>query len=79
MALDTGSGYNLIKNRVLPEGFEQRTLDDCELPPLDDSNRKKLALQGAVTLRVRLGNKFYKANFIVTTSSAVDVIIETNF
>lgn len=78
MALGTGCGYNLINRRALPEGCEDHVRPD-ERPELFDANRRKLTLQGVITLKVRLRNTLFKTHVLGCRPLTVDVMIGTEF
>ena len=79
MAFDTGSGYDVIRLRDLPHGWEQYRIPDAPMPPLGDANGNRLRLLGKVALRVRFGPSMYRVAFLVAERLAVSVIIGTSF
>ena len=79
MALDTGSGYNVIRLRDLPQLWENYRIPDASVPALGDANGNRLRLLGQVVLRVRFGSAMYRVSFLVAERLAVSVIIGTAF
>ena len=53
IAFDTGSGYNVIRLRDLPQGWENYRIPDASVPALGDANGNRLCLLGQFVLRVR--------------------------
>ena len=53
MALDTGSGYNVIRLRDLPQGWENYRIPDAFMSELGDANGNRLRLLGQIVLCVR--------------------------
>ena len=79
MAFDTGSGYNVVRLRDLPQGWENYRIPDASVPALGDANGKRLRLLGQVVLRVRFGSAMYRVSFLVAERLAVSAIIGTAF
>ena len=79
MAFDTGSGYNVIRLRDLPTGWERYRVPNATMPALGDANGNRLRLLGKVVLRVRFGSAMYRIAFLVAERLAVSVIIGTSF
>ena len=75
MSFDTGSGYNLIRLRDLPQRWEDYRIPDASVPALGDVNGNRLRLLGQVVLRVRFGSTMYRVSFLVAERLAVSVII----
>ena len=59
MALDTGSGHNVIRLRDLPQGWENYRIPDASVPATCDANGNRLRLLVQVVLRVRFGSAMY--------------------
>ena len=64
ITLDTGAGVNIIRQNLLPNGWQKHLLNDVEIPLLGDANGRRLAMLGALELRVRLGNYVYRSLFL---------------
>lgn len=79
IALDTCSGYNIIRRSALPSGWERLTIAEERLPALCDANGNPIKLDGAVQLRLRLANQVYSVTFIIAAQLSVDVILGTAF
>ena len=79
ITFDTGAGVNIIRQNMLPAGWQNYLLNDLELPALGDANGRRLEMLGAVELRVRLGHCVYRTTFYVASRLAVPVIIGTGF
>ena len=65
IVVDTGSGYNVIRQDALPPGRERHITDSGDLPALGDANNNQLCVRHEVQLRIRLGDATYPVRFIV--------------
>ena len=79
IAVDTCSGYNLIARRALPAGWKQLYDAASETPRLAGADESPLQLSGTVALTVRLGNNYYRVQFVIAEKLAVDVLLGTAF
>ena len=79
MAFDIGSGYNVIRLRDLPQGWENYRIPDASMPALGDANGSRLRLRGQVVMRVRFGSAMYRVSFLITERLAFSVVIGTAF
>ena len=79
MAFDTGSGYNVIRLRDLPIGWERYIVPIARMPALGDENGNRLPLLGKVVLRVRFGSAMYRIAFLVAERLTVSMIIGASF
>ena len=71
MAFDTGSGYNVIRLRDLPQGWENYPIHDASVPALGDANGNRLRLLGQVVLCLRFGYAMYRVSFLRAERLAV--------
>ena len=60
MAFDTGSGYNFIRLRDVPQVWKNYRIPDASVPALGDAYGNRLRLLDQVVLRVRFGSTMYR-------------------
>ena len=75
MAFDTGSGYNVIQLRDLPQSWEKYRIPDASVAVLGEVNGNRLRLLGQAVFRVLFGSAMYRVSFLVAERFAVIVII----
>ena len=76
--VDTGSGYNVIRQYALPPGWERHITHSADLPTLGDENNNPLCVSHLVRLRIRLGDAVYPVRFIVVNRLACPVLLCTH-
>ena len=59
VVIDTGSGYNVIRQDALAPGWERHITHSADLPALGDANNNPLCVHHEVRLRTRLGDAVY--------------------
>ena len=79
MAFDTGSVYNFIRLRELPQDWENYRIPDASVPALGDANGNRLRFLDQVVQSVRFGSTMYRVSFLVVERLVVSVIIGTAF
>ena len=76
--LDTGAGPNIVHQKILPPGWQNRLIR-TELPHIADANRNRIALVGALDLHVHVGDIHVRSRFLVTSNLAAECILGTSF
>ena len=76
--LDTGAGPNIVHQKILPPGCQNRLIR-TELPHIADANRNRIALVGALDLHVHVGDIHVRSRFLVTSNLAAECILGTSF
>ena len=79
IAVDTCSGYNLVRKADLPPDWTQHVIRDAPLPRLAGANSKPLRLTAVVRLAVRIRNTTFRVPFVVADQLAVPVLLRTAF
>ena len=77
--VDTGSGYNVIRQDALPPGWKRHITHSADLPALGDANNNSLFVRHEVQMRTRLGDATYPVRFIVVNRLACPVFLGTHF
>ena len=78
--IDTCSGVNIIRRKVLPDAWEEFRQPLKHDPGLGDANHNPLHFVGTVRLTLRLANRIFKnVEFLVTDNFAVDILLGTSF
>ena len=79
IAVDTCSGYNLVRNADLPPDWTRYVIRTAPLPRLGGANSKRLKLSAVVQLAVRLRNTAFRVPFVLANQLVVRVLLETTF
>ena len=79
IAVDTCSGYNLVRKADLPPDWTRFFVRDAPLPQLTGANSNLLKLTSVVQLAVRLRNTTFCIPFVVADQVAVPVLLGTSF
>ena len=79
IAVDTCSGYNLVRKDDLPPDWTRYVVHDAPLPRLASANNNPLKLSAVVRLAVRLRNTTFRIPFVVADQLAVPVLLGTAF
>ena len=79
IAVDTCSGYNLLRKADLPPDWNRYVIRDAPLPRLAGANSNPLRLTAVVRLAVRLRNTTFRIPFVVAEQLAVPVLLGTAF
>ena len=79
VVVDTGSGYNVIRQDALPPGWERHIPHSADLLALGDTNNNPLCVRHKVRLRIRLGDPVHPVRFIVVNRLACPVLLGTHF
>ena len=79
IAVDTCSGYNLVRKADLPPDWNRYVIRGAPLPRLAGANSNPLRLTAVVRLTVRLRNTTFRIPFVVAEQLAVPVLLGTAF
>ena len=79
IAVDTCSGYNLVRKADLPPDWTRYVIRDAPLPRLAGANSNPLKLSAVVRLAVRLRNTTFRVPFVFADQLAVPVLLGTAF
>lgn len=79
IAVDTCSGYNIVRKNCLPPDWRSYEVPNTSLPRLVGAESSPLKLTSVVGLAVRLANVTNRLPFIVADALAVDVVLGTSF
>ena len=79
IAVDTCSGYNVMRKGDLPPEWMRYVIRDASLPLLTSSNSNPIKLGAVVRLAVQLRNKTFRVPFFVADQLAVPVLLGTAF
>ena len=79
IAIDTCSGYNLVRRDCLPPDWHSYEIPGAPLPRLAGADSNSFELTAVVRLVVRLGNVTYRLPFVLAETLAVDVLLGTSF
>ena len=79
IAVDTCSGYNLVRKADFPPDWTRYVIRDAPLPRLAGANSNPLKLSAVVRLAIRLRNTTFRVPFVVVDQLAVPVLFGTAF
>ena len=79
IAVDTRSGYNLVRKSDLPPEWTRHIVRDALPPRLAGANSNPLRLTPVVHLAVRIRNTTFRVPFVVADQLAVPVLLGTAF
>jgi Retroviral aspartyl protease len=54
--LDTGAGINLVREDVLPTGWEKMLLPNVTLPRITNASGRRMPSRGVIILHVQVGD-----------------------
>jgi transposase InsO family protein len=77
--LDTGAGPNLVRDDVLPPGWERMLIPGQILPRVSNASGRRMPVNGVVQLVVRVGDLVRRVRFLVTRDLAVPCILGCHF
>jgi hypothetical protein len=76
--LDTGPGPNLVREDVLPSGWDRLLIPNLPLPRITNASGKRMPLKGVITLFVKVGT-LVRRRLYVTRGLGVPCILGCNF
>lgn len=77
--LDTGAGPNLVREDILPSGWDRLLIPNLPLPRITNASGKRMPVKGVITLFVQVGNLVRRVRFYVTPGLGVPCILGCNF
>jgi hypothetical protein len=77
--LDTGAGPNLVREDVLPNGWERLLVPDVALPRITNASGRRMSARGVIVLFVQVGGLLKRVRFYVTPGLAVPCILRCGF
>jgi hypothetical protein len=77
--LDTGAGVNLVREDVLPPGWELLLVPDAALPHLTNASGRWMPIRGIIILHVQVGQFRSRVRFHVAPGMAVPCILGCSF
>jgi Retroviral aspartyl protease len=77
--LDTGAGPNLVREDVLPKGWERLLVPDVALPRITNASGRRMSARGVIVLFVQVGGLLTRVRFYVTPGLAVPCILGCGF
>mgnify|MGYP003561888224 FL=1 len=69
--LDTGAGPNLVREDVLPMGWQKFLVPGQALPRVNNASGRRMPVKGIVALTVQVGEMARRVRFIVASSLSV--------
>ena len=77
--LDTGAGPNLVREDVLPMGWQKFLVPGQALPRVNNASGRRMPVKGVVALTVQVGEMVRRVRFIVASSLSVPCILGCHF
>ena len=77
--LDTGAGINLVREDVLPAGWEKMLLPNVVLPRITNASGRRMAARGVIILHLQVGYLLKRVRFYVTPGLGVPCILGCAF
>ena len=77
--LDTGAGPNLIRESLLPQGWQRYAQRAKSLPRIRDANNRRLNVEGILPMILDMGSQRFRASFLVCKDLAVPAILGCSF
>jgi hypothetical protein len=62
---DTGAGPNLVREGILPTGWERFIIPNQPLPRINNASGRRMSLRGVITLYVQVGDLLRRVRFYV--------------
>jgi hypothetical protein len=77
--LDTGAGRNLVRDDILPSGWDRLLIPNIPLPWITNASGKRMPVKWVITLFVQVGKLVRRVRSYVTPGLGVPCIIGCNF
>jgi hypothetical protein len=77
--LDTGAGPNLVREDVLPKGWERLLVPDVALPRITNASGIRMSARGVIVLFVQVVGLSKRVRFYVTPGQAVPFFLGCGF
>jgi hypothetical protein len=76
---DTGAGPNLVREGILPKGWERFLIPNQALPRINIASGKRMPFRGVITLYVLVGDLVTRVLFYVVPGLGTPCILGCNF
>jgi hypothetical protein len=76
---DTGAGPNLVREGILPKGWERFLIPNRPLPRINNASGKRVPVRGVITLYVQVGDLVTRVRFYVVPGLGTPCILGCNF
>ena len=76
---DTGAGPNLVRDDLLPRGWESLLVPDQPLPRITNASGKRMPVKGVIVLYIQVGGLRTRVRFYVVPGLGVPCILGCNF
>jgi hypothetical protein len=76
---DTGAGHNLVREGILPKGWEIFLIPNQPLPRINNASGKRMPVRGVITLYVQVGDLVTRVRFYVVRGLVTPCILGCNF
>jgi hypothetical protein len=77
--LDTGAVPNLVRDGILPKGWEPFLIQNQPLPRINNASGKRMPVRGLITLYVQVGDLVTRVRFYVVPGLGTPCILGCNF
>jgi Aspartyl protease len=76
---DTGAGPNLVRDDLLPRGWESLLVPNQPLPRITNASGKRMPVRGVIVLHTQVGDLRTRVRFYVVPGLGVPCILGCNF
>ena len=76
---DTGAGPNIVRDDILPKGWERILIPSQPLPRITNASGKRMPVRGVVLLHLQVGDLRTRVRFYVVPGLGVPCILGCNF
>lgn len=76
---DTGAGPNLVRDDLLPRGWESLLIPGQPLPRITNASGKRMPVKGVIVLYLQVGDLRTRVRFYVVPGLGVPCILGCNF
>ena len=75
---DTGAGPNIVRDDILPKGWERILIPSQPLPRITNASGKRMPVRGVVLLHLQVGDLRTRVRFYVVPGLGVPCILGCN-
>jgi hypothetical protein len=75
---DTSAGPNLVRDDLLPSGWESLLVSDQPLPRITNASGKRMPVKGVIVLYLQVGDLRTRVRFYVVPGLGVSCILGCN-
>jgi hypothetical protein len=79
VVFETGAGPNLVREGILPKGWERFLIPNQPLPRINNASGKRMPVLGVITLYVQVGDLVTRVRFSVVPGLGTPCILGCNF